>query len=85
MCIILDTASKMSVDTLLMFQIWEACQKDCPAGEGDTQYCEWRTTGKISDSVESWCLDILSGRTLLVETSDKPLIRLRRPKGKRNE
>ena len=81
MCIISDTCKKMNVDTILMFQIWEVCG-GFPAGEGDRQHSRWTLTKKISDDVEKFCLDILIDKTLLIETEEKPYIRLRKTKKK---
>ncbi len=66
MGIIEDTAHKMNVEHYMVFDMWGAFQSGISIDDVDKQYERWYYEGKISPSVQSFCLDILTSRIPLV-------------------
>ena len=80
MGIIEDTAHKMNVPPHMVFDMWGAFKDGTTPEVVDKQYERWYYEGRVSSSVESFCLDILTDRIPLI-TLPHPKQRARKKEG----
>ena len=80
MGIIEDTAHKMNVEHYMVFDMWACFQNDTTPEQVDKLYERWYYEGKVTQSVQSFCLDILTDRIPLI-TLPRPTQKARKKKG----
>ena len=66
MGIIKDTAKKMNVTEHMVFEMWGCFERDVSTKQVDEAYNLFYYEGKINARIQSFCIDILSGRIPLI-------------------